>query len=300
MLSSTMNTFFSYHSSFVSSPKLRPTWTCWAALWTLSSPITQALSPRPNWDRSGHAEQHYEQLFVPLTLKPNFLAHSEPRPGPAEQHYEQHFVRGATCSAPHATGRCASRGVLLNWIWRPAPVSRRKVLLFVCPRHQNTAGGRGADHIVRPMWVTVAHKSKNWHSLIIRTQQFMYQKDSAVCKKRIILETIITNYKYVVCLMGLLYRVGATTCLVFLYWKAEITYKWMTQTRIRTTQYSKHCKKLTPDSSTQHPYTRGTGVTNIFQHNKTKMAGQQDSTLTTQQEHTGQPHAKPWVTSYMH
>jgi hypothetical protein len=66
----------------------------------------------------------------------------------------------------------------------------------------------------------------------------------------------------------------------------------MTQTRIHTTQYSKHCMKQTPDSSTQQPHTRGTDITNTFQHNKTKMAGQQDSKLTTQQQHTGQPHTK--------
>jgi hypothetical protein len=67
----------------------------------------------------------------------------------------------------------------------------------------------------------------------------------------------------------------------------------MTQTWIHTTQYSKHYTKRTPDSSTQQPYTRGTGTTNTVQHNKTKMAGQQNNALMTQQEHTRQPRTEP-------
>jgi hypothetical protein len=59
---------------------------------------------------------------------------------------------------------------------------------------------------------------------------------------------------------------------------------------IRTTQYSKHYIKRTPDSSILQSRTRGTDVTNTFK--KTKMAEQQDSTLTTQQEHTEKPHTK--------
>jgi hypothetical protein len=39
-------------------------------------------------------------------------------------------------------------------------------------------------------------------------------------------------------------------------------------------------------------------VSRIFQHKKTKMTEQQDSTLTTQQEHTGKPHTKPWTTHH--
>jgi hypothetical protein len=51
--------------------------------------------------------------------------------------------------------------------------------------------------------------------------------------------------------------------------------------------------KQTPDSSTLQPHTRGTDITDTFQHKKTKMAEQQVSTPTTQQEHTEKIHTKP-------
>jgi hypothetical protein len=47
-----------------------------------------------------------------------------------------------------------------------------------------------------------------------------------------------------------------------------------------------------PDSSTQQPYTRGTGTRNTVQHNKTKMAGQQNNA------HTRQPCTEPYVITY--
>jgi hypothetical protein len=44
----------------------------------------------------------------------------------------------------------------------------------------------------------------------------------------------------------------------------------MTQTWIRTTQYSKHRRKQTSDSSTQQPHTRGSDTTDVTKTPKTK------------------------------